>query len=165
MNSELTRKLLNSFYRAQIAFSTLPPLPDGLTPQYVHIIDAITHIEQERGKVRVTDVAAWFHISVPGATRSIRALEELGAVRKIRDDRDRRVVRIALTDLGREWYDIYLKEYHMRLSELLEDIPEPDVETTIQTIQRVVQQMRDHPIRLTEPRTESSNSTGGDVKV
>lgn len=150
MNTELTRNLLNSFYEAQMAFLMLPPLPKGLTPQYVHIIDAITHIEKEKGKVRVSDVAAWFHTSVPGATRSIRALEELGAIKKIRDDNDRRVIHITLTDLGKEWYDTYLDEYHRKLSGLLADIPESDAETAIQTIRKVVQLMRDNPIRLTE---------------
>lgn len=162
MNPELTRKLLDSFYRAQMAFFTLPPLPEGLTPQYVHIIDAITHIEQEKGKVRVSDVAEWFHMSVPGVTRSIHALEKIGAVKKIRDDNDRRVVLIALTDQGRKWYDTYLEEYHQKLSELLAEIPESDVETTILTIPRVVQLMRDHPITLTEQSTKMNTSGGVD---
>lgn len=165
MNSELTRKLLDSFYRAQAAFVTLPPLPKGLTPQYVHIIDAITHIEQEQGKVRVSDIASWFNTSVPGVTRSIRAMEELGAVRKIRDEKDRRVVRIALTDLGKEWYDIYLAEYHRKLSGILEDIPESDVETTIKTIQSVVKQMQEHPIELTDKSAGKESPTGGSVEA
>lgn len=165
MNPELTRNLLNSFYEAQMAFFMLPPLPEGLTPQYVHIIDAVMHIEKKRGKVRVSDVAAWFHISVPGATRSINALEGLGAVRKIRDDKDRRVVRIALTSLGREWYDTYLDEYHRKLSELLADIPESDAETTMQTIRKTVQLMRNHPIKLATQNREEGNPAEAGARV
>lgn len=161
MNPELTRKLLDSFYRAQMAFYTLPPLPEGLTPQYVHIIDAITHIEKENGRVRVSDVAEWFHMSVPGATRSIRALEKIGAVRKVRDEKDRRIVLIALTDQGRIWYDTYVDEYHRKLSTLLADVPESDIETTIRTIPRVVELMRDHPITLAEQSTKSIKTIGG----
>lgn len=149
MNGEQSRTLLDSFYKAQLVFATLPPLPNGMTPQYVHIIDAITHIEQEKGSVCISDVAAWFHVSAPGITRSITSLEKLGAVEKVRDEKDRRVVHIALTPLGKHWYDIYLDEYHGKLSSILSVIPDRDVETTIQTINRVVALMEENPISLT----------------
>ncbi|MGN0241294.1 MAG: MarR family winged helix-turn-helix transcriptional regulator [Candidatus Weimeria sp.] len=148
MNPELTRALLDSFYLAEQTFTTLPPLPDGMTPQYVHIIDAIMQIEQKNGSVCVSDVAVWFHISVPGITRSIRALEQMGIVEKIHDDKDRRVVHITLTGKGRKWHGIYVEEYHAKLAEVLSGIPETDARTTIATIKSVVNLMKSNPITL-----------------
>ena len=156
MNTEMTRSLLDSFYLAQQAFNTLPPLPEGLTPQYVHIIDAIMHIEKERGSVCVSDIADWFQIAAPGITRAIRSMESLGAVRKVRDDQDRRIVHIELTDLGREWYDIYLDQYHTKLAGILSDISESDAKMTEMTIRSVVKRMKENPITLSKavPRSE-----------
>lgn len=148
MNSELTRELLDSFYLAQQAFATLPALPEGMTSQYVHILDTITAIENERGSVRVSDVADWFHVSIPGITRSLRALENLGAIRKQRGLKDRREVRIELTDRGRLWYSIYVKQYHEKLADILHDISDEDVQTTVHTIQSAVTLMHKHPIVL-----------------
>lgn len=169
MNSALTRALIRSFYTAQQGLNALPPLPEGLTPQYVHIIDVITQLELDQGSVCVSDVAASVHVSVPGITRSIHALEKLGAVRKVRDDRDRRIVRIAITDLGKNWYDTYVNEYHTKLAALLSDIPEEDMKTTICTVQQVVRKMKDNPITLSDNNTdkqdipERTGMTGGDM--
>ncbi len=158
MNSELTRELLDSFYLAQQAFATLPALPQGMTSQYVHILDAITIIEAERGTVRVSDVADWFHVSIPGMTRSLHALEGLGAIRKERGTKDRREVKLALTDRGRLWYRIYVEQYHEKLAEILHDIPDADVQTTVRTIQSAVSLMHEHPIVLSEDTSSEDMS-------
>lgn len=150
MNSDLTKKLLDAFYTAQQAFTTLPPLSEGMTSQYVHILDAIAAIDNARGSVRVSDVADWFHVSVPGITRSLNALENLGAIRKERGAKDRREVNLVLTGRGRHWYRIYVEEYHERLAEILREIPDEDVRITARTIQSAVRLMHEHPIMLSE---------------
>ena len=162
MNSELTRELLDSFYLAQQAFATLPALPQGMTSQYVHILDAITMIEAERGTVRVSDVADWFHVTIPGMTRSLHALESLGAVQKARGTEDRREVKLILTDLGRSWYRIYVEQYHDKLAEILHDIPDEDVQTTVHTIQSAVNLMHEHPIELSGETSSAVHVSSGE---
>lgn len=147
--------LLDAFYTAQQAFSTLPPLPEGMTSQYVHILDTITAIENERGSVRVSDVADRFHVSIPGMTRSLRALESLGAIRKERGTKDRREVKLVLTGRGRRWYRVYVEEYHEKLAEILSGIPDEDVRTTTRTVQSAVRLMHEHPITLEESSVAS----------
>ena len=66
---------------------------------------------------------------------------------------DRRVVHVALTPLGQTWFQIYVEEYHEKLSALLSDIPEEEAEVTIQTISQVMERMRGNPIALTGERS------------
>ncbi len=153
MNSMLTRRLMDAFHEAAGVPALMPPLPSGMTSQYVHVIDAIAQIGEKKGSVRVSDVAECLHVSIPGITRSVRALEELGAVEKEKASGDRRVVHIALTPLGQTWFQIYVEEYHEKLSALLADIPEEEAEVTIQTISQVMERMRGNPIALTGERS------------
>ncbi|MGN1023438.1 MAG: MarR family winged helix-turn-helix transcriptional regulator [Lachnospiraceae bacterium] len=150
MNPMLTRRLLDAFYDAGSVSELMPPLPEGMTAQYVHVLDAIAQVESEKGQVRVSDVAHFLHVQTPGVTRSLRAMERLGAVEKEKDAGDRRVVRIALTPLGQDWYARYVVRYHEALSHLLSDIPEEEAETTVDTIGKIMRRMREHPITLEE---------------
>lgn len=152
MNTILTRQLLDAFHEAAGIDALMPPLPEGMTSQYVHVIDAIAQIEEKKGAVRVSDVAECLHVSIPGITRSLRALEALGAVEKKKNAGDRRVVHVALTALGQTWYQVYVEEYHKRLSALLSDIPDGEAAVTAATIAKVIGRMREHPILLREER-------------
>lgn len=150
MNTMLTRRLLDAFHDAGSVSELMPPLPEGMTAQYVHVLDAIAQVEREKGRVRVSDVAHFLHVKSPGITRSLQAMERLGAVERERDAGDRRVVWIAMTPLGQDWYARYVVRYHEALSRLLADIPEEEAKTTADTIEKIILRMREHPITLEE---------------
>lgn len=137
MNSIMARRIIDACHEAHQVEEILPELPEGMTPQYVRILDVIHELGGAAGGVRVSDISARMGLALPGITRSIGAMERLGAVEKRSSDADRRVVLICLTDRGREWYQRYVGDFYRHMADILRDVPEEDVRTMIDVIHRV----------------------------
>jgi len=56
---------------------------------------------QERGRMMVSELSGELHISMPSASSIVDRIEENGLVERTRDDIDRRVVHVELTERGR----------------------------------------------------------------
>lgn len=69
----------------------------------------------ERGASRATDLAAYSHTAVRSATQAIDALERDGLASRQPDPADRRASLVAITDAGREAFQVsrrpFLKAY------------------------------------------------------
>lgn len=137
MDSILARRIIDACHEAHQVEELLPELPEGMTPQYVRILDVIHELGAAGDGVRVSDISARMRLALPGITRSIGFMERLGAVEKRNSDTDRRVVLIALTEKGRQWYREYVGDFYRHMSDILEDVPEEDVQTMIGVIHRV----------------------------
>jgi DNA-binding MarR family transcriptional regulator len=168
MNSIMARRIIDACHEAHQVEEILPELPEGMTPQYVRILDVIHElggaqdelggvevahsgvqdapggaqdapdgIKTSQGGVRVSDISARMGLALPGITRSIGAMERLGAVEKRSSDTDRRVVLVCLTDKGRQWYQRYVGDFYRHMADILRDVPEEDVRTMIDVIHRV----------------------------
>ena len=92
--------------------------------------------------MKVSDISDYLNVTRPSITKLIRELEGFGAVVKLQDGADRRVVRISLTDLGRQYYGFYVEKYQNWLAERFSDIDQEDLETAARTISRVYKIMR-----------------------
>ncbi|MFJ9696583.1 MarR family winged helix-turn-helix transcriptional regulator [Kitasatospora sp. NPDC101183] len=82
---------------------------------------------EEAGRVRVTDVGAHFAVGKATVSRQIRALEELGLVRREADPLDRRAVLVSLTEDGRRRFAAARGCRMERVRELMCDWPPEDV--------------------------------------
>lgn len=69
------RSLLDVCWKAKAITELMPALPKGLKPRYVHVIDAVWHINetngQEIGTARVSDVSAFLGVTTPSVTNSL----------------------------------------------------------------------------------------------
>jgi DNA-binding MarR family transcriptional regulator len=73
----------------------------GLTgPQLVTLREV-----QRSGRVAATSLARAIHLSAPTLTGILRRLENRGLLSRSREEKDRRVMRVELTDAGREMLD------------------------------------------------------------
>ncbi|GGM75968.1 hypothetical protein GCM10007108_12390 [Thermogymnomonas acidicola] len=73
-------------------------------------------ILSEEGECNMAYLAEMLHVSQGWMTGLIDKLEERGLVRRVRGDEDRRVIKIAITDLGRQTFE-KARETHMRFVE------------------------------------------------
>jgi DNA-binding MarR family transcriptional regulator len=64
--------------------------------------DALIHLEDAPGGLRMTELAERILYSKSGFTRVVDGMEEAGLVRRVRPDSDRRAILVVLTDAGRE---------------------------------------------------------------
>lgn len=141
MEAAKAKKMMDSFYEAKAVIDLQPPLEGGLTPLDIRIIDTI-HQLSEKGPVRVSDVSARLNLPRPGITRSLKQMEQLGFIIKKHDDADARTVHVQLSEKGNRAYEKYVVSYYQKLTKVLEDVDEKDLETTIRTIHEVLDRVR-----------------------
>lgn len=84
----------------------------------------------------VSEVAGYLQISKPNMTPILDSLIELGYIERNRDSRDRRVVRLKLTDTGQDFYS-NMKEVS---KELVEEIFK---DYTVEELDRLMEQSKE----------------------
>lgn len=147
MKAELAKRMMDSFYEARAVLELQPPLEEGLLPSCVRIIDTI-HQLSLKGTVRVSDISEKLNLPRPGITRSLKQMEQNGYVVKKHDDPDGRTVHVELTEKGNRAYEKYIVSYYQKLTDVLQDVKEEDLKTTITTIHEVLQKVSDAHITL-----------------
>ena len=142
MDRDTVKLLIHACQEATRVVKLLPQLPDGMTPRHIGVIDTIHELAQQGTGVRVSDVSRQLNVTRPGITKLIGELEQRGLVEKRADSADRRVIWVALTALGEEYYHYYIYCYHGRLAE---HFSEEDTErfcSAAETIHRFHEAMR-----------------------
>lgn len=114
------RSLIDVCWKATTITELMPALPKGMKPRYVHVIDAVWHINepngQDTGTARVGDVSAFLGVTTPSITKLVGEMADLGLVVKHADATDRRAVTLTLAERGLDIRRIYVEEYHAHLS-------------------------------------------------
>lgn len=135
MDATQVRQCISAFLKTRHITDMMPPLPEGMVPRQIYVIEAIERLSPH---VRVSDVSDLLGVTRPGMTKVIGELEEMGMVKKSQSAKDRRIYYVALTDKGKSLYDYYVDQYHHWLAEKLSAIPEKDVNTMVQTIEAIL---------------------------
>jgi DNA-binding MarR family transcriptional regulator len=79
------------------------------------------------GALPMRRLAETMDVSQASATGIVDRMEQRGLVERLRDDEDRRVVRVALTQLGRTTIAGFATERRERLSEILDDLTDEEL--------------------------------------
>ncbi|MBI3753957.1 MAG: MarR family transcriptional regulator [Deltaproteobacteria bacterium] len=92
----------------------------------------------ERGPAIMRDIAGYLGLAMSTGTGIVDKLVERGFVTRERNEEDRRVVTVDLTDAGREMYSIY-QERNMGLSfSMLESLTEKEQDTLLSLMRKIV---------------------------
>lgn len=140
--------LLTACHKAKHVTELQPPLPNGITPGHLKVIDCVHRYEANNQSAKVSDIADEMQVTRPGITRLVRELENFHALEKFMDAQDKRIVRLHLTAKGRELYAYYILQYHAWLSEQITDISAEDIRTTASTIAKLYQTLSTHTPKL-----------------
>lgn len=148
VSQELLRHLLDAcFYGKQIT-ELMPPLPQGIKPRHIHVLDTIHILQEKQAYVCISDVSSELRVTTPSVTKLIQELETFGAVEKHANREDKRITTLILTPLGLEFYALYIKDYHEKLAEILTSLDEQDCESTVRTLEKMYHLMKAHPIEI-----------------
>lgn len=128
---------MDAFYVAKRIRDQLPPLPEGIVPSYIHTLDTVKELSSGDHLVRVSDVAKEQQLPRPVVTRTVKEMEALGLLSKTADEKDRRVVLLALTAQGEALYQRYVNEYFTALVQRMPAITNEETEEMIRTIGRI----------------------------
>lgn len=146
MDAYQARKVIDAFETAEKILQNRPPLPKEILPSYLKMLDKIYELDQ-KGKVRVSDVASALHQTKPSITRALCAMDAMGWITKEDSATDKRVVYIVLTDKGREIYQSYIASYYSALSKRLEKYKEEDINVMMQFIDMFYQDLKEDPMK------------------
>lgn len=134
MDVKTVKELMSAVQEVRRITELLLPLPKGMSPRHILIIDVIYQLAAENSEVKISDVSTKLQVTKPSVTKLVKELEQLGAVTKETDAADKRVTHLRLTALGLKYYDIYVAKYHKWLAKQLKNISKSDVRTTAATI-------------------------------
>lgn len=136
----------------------LPPLPAGVTPRGLYVVDVIRELSAD-GPVQVSDVSARLKLTRPSITKTIGEMTDLGYLSKQSSKSDGRTVFVSLTSAGEALWQRHIAEYYTHAASLLDGISEQDLREASQTIIAAVEAFE----RIA--RDESSKNPGAPSKA
>lgn len=148
MDIQTIKAMFDACYQAKRIRDLLPTLPKGVTPSYIHYLDTIESLERQGIQVKVSDISDTLNIPRPGVTRTVKEMESKGYLCKHTSPSDGRITYISITPAGKQLSERYNEQYFNRLAPFLEDIPEEDINCTIQTIERFYRVMTERRISV-----------------
>ena len=83
MDSEKIKRMLDACYMAKRIRELLPKLPDGVSPAYIQYLDVIHTLQKTKEYVKVSDISDALNLPRPGVTRTVKAMEEKGYLKKM----------------------------------------------------------------------------------
>lgn len=148
METSTIKALFDACYLAKRSRDLMPPLPRGVTPSYIHLLDAIDALERGGQRATASDISDALHLPRPGVTRTVKAMEGKGYLCRRPSARDGRVAFITATPAGQELLRRYTRQYFARLAPLLGNISEEDAACTIRTLGRLYRVMSEGRITI-----------------
>ena len=137
MTIEQMKRTMDACYQAKRIREMLPPLPQGVTPAYIHFLDVIEKLEAQHIQVKVSDISEQLQIPRPGVTRTVKEMEEKGFLRKETSPEDGRIVYVTITEQGKQMSYEYNQKTFEKLVELMGGISEEEINCTIATIDKM----------------------------
>ncbi len=148
MDSEKIKRMLDACYLAKRARELLPKLPEGVSPAYIQYLDRIHILQKQKEHIKVSDISDVMNLPRPGVTRTVKAMEEKGYLKKFSSEEDGRVTYITVTEKGEELWNKYDRDYYSRLVPYLEMISNEEADSMIQTIEKFYQVMSERRVDI-----------------
>ena len=147
MTIEKIKAMFDACYLAKRSRDLLPPLPNGVTPSYIHYLDVIETLEKQDVQVKISDISDALNLPRPGVTRTVKEMEIKGYLKKIASHDDGRVTYVTSTERGKQLSQKYNEETFNMILPCMDAISEEDAECMIQTIEKfyeIMSERRSH---------------------
>lgn len=144
--NDRAQELLEGMDRLRRAWAGVRPEPP-LTRGDMMTLGALDGMTRGGQRATMSHLAHRMHLSLPGASQKVSALEELGYLRRVPDKRDRRVTCVELTDEGRRVAERALRDFLGRIETALDTIGPEKTDTLLE----LMRQLSDAIQRLSEP--------------
>ena len=100
--------------------------------------DALVHLEEAPGGLRMNELAERILYSKSGFTRVVDRMEEAGLVRRVRPDNDRRSILVVLTDQGRDMIEQARRHHRHAIEEhFSRHLTDSDVKAITRALEKV----------------------------
>lgn len=153
MDQRKAKDVIDAFERIERFTNNRPPLPEGVLPSYMKIVDWIYQLSL-KGKVKISDLSDALHLTRPGITRSCKNMEKLGLIKKSVNEKDRRIVYVSLTEKGTEYYFKYIENYYRHFSARLEKYDEKRLDEMLKLVHELCDDFEREPIGMEVDKDE-----------
>lgn len=109
---------------------------DGITPSQFMVLKQIN--DGEGGRATVSMVAEKLGVSLSAVTSQVERLHEAGYVRRSRDEKDRRVVRLIITPQGKEMMQKFMDNKVRVIEHFFSRLPEEDVDKLVEIYEKLL---------------------------
>jgi MarR family 2-MHQ and catechol resistance regulon transcriptional repressor len=125
----------------------------GITPQQFSVLAAVSRI---RKPVTPTDVANWLDRNLNSISLIVDRMEKDGLIKRRRDLKDRRILRLVLTAKGEKAYTTALERAQSISTEIMSCLSAADMKKLVGVIEKV--KVQTYKYRKLEPKlTESKH--------
>lgn len=109
----------------------------NLSLRELHVIEAVCHAEDHSEDNRSASIAKQLRITAGTLTTSVNILEKKGFLYRQRDDRDKRVVRIFATELGRIANQVHEAFHREMVDDILQTLTEEEATVFVRALSSV----------------------------
>jgi len=116
------------------------PPPRGVPVAQLRLLGILTH----HGTLPMTGIGKNLCMSKPYVTALVDSLLENGLVMRQPDPKDRRIVRISITEEGRKYFRQALALFQDNIRENLKDVPESDLDklcTALASARKIIEKI------------------------
>ncbi len=110
---------------------------EDLSLRELHVIEAVCNAESRTDGNRAAAIAAELRVTPGTLTTAVSILEKKGYLLRIRDERDRRVVRICSTELGKEANRNHARFHAEMVRAILSAISEEEAAVFIRALSKI----------------------------
>lgn len=150
MEIKTIKAMFDACYQAKRVRELLPPLPEGVSPSYIHYLDTITMLEKKEIHVKVSDISEALSIPRPGVTRTVKEMESRGYLHKQSSESDGRITYLSLTEAGKSLLKKYDRQYFRQIQPFFDGITEEEADNMIRTIEKMYEIMAERSITIDE---------------
>lgn len=133
---EIARLLMETFAHSRQCFKGTGGGEAMRRPGELMVLHVIHSRDDGRG-VTVSEIGGWLRVTSPTVTQHINRLEEQGLAERFADSSDRRVVRIRLTDQGRQYVELMNRSRLEMFAGLADYLGEEECLHLIRTMRKV----------------------------
>ncbi len=106
----------------------------SLSPSHFEVLVYLTH----NGQATMKGIATWLNITPPSVSALVEKLVEKNLVKRINDDKDRRIVQITLGEEARKIFANLNKKKDVFFDEMLNKLDEKDKEDLTRIINKCI---------------------------
>jgi len=100
-------------------------------------------LSQSKEPMTMGEIGKSLEVSLSAATRLVDALVENGLAERVDDPTDRRVVRVALTDEGRQMFQVMFGVLHKRIGEFLSHLTMEEIDQLMYLLRKAFTGLRE----------------------
>lgn len=111
MNFVEITSIFDAMYTASHIAREVPDLPNYIERGQADVLLALYNLSGDNRRVKVTDISKHKRVSSPGTIRLIKSCEHSGFLTKSRDEVDKRIVYLTLTERGKMAVESFFGPY------------------------------------------------------